>query len=165
MRLGHIWPQLVGLGLLTYLPDLLCWSCRGLRLGFETTIPHSPIWHYGPTIPWVFGPGNGSPSATNVVLMLVLLALLLLLVLRLFHFTTDRHQTSHRRTDWLTTLSTIAVCRIFKHRRRVSGAWGGGLSPPPNLQPSMDVIRNAKLHSDVLSNRMRQFMRSISLLM
>ena len=47
------------------------------------------------TNPWAFyRPANGSPSATNVVLVLVVV-----IVLRLFHFTTDRRQTSH--TDWL----------------------------------------------------------------
>jgi len=43
-----------------------------------------------------FRPGNGSPSAIRMSSMLFLF--LLLLVLRLFHFTTDRRQTSH--TDW-----------------------------------------------------------------
>ena len=40
---------------------------------------------------YIFRPGNGSPSATNVVLVVVDL----LLVLRLFHFTTNHRQTLH----------------------------------------------------------------------
>ena len=43
-----------------------------------------------------FRSGNGSPGTANVVVVVLVLGLLL--VLRLFHFTTDRRQTSH--TDW-----------------------------------------------------------------
>jgi len=42
----------------------------------------------------IFGPGNGSPIATDVVFVL----LGVVVILRLFHFTSDRRQTSHR--DW-----------------------------------------------------------------
>jgi len=41
-----------------------------------------------------------------------------------------------------------------RHSRRVSGVGGGGGGgggKPPNLRPSMAVIRNAKLYSGVLS--------------
>jgi len=47
------------------------------------------------------------------------------------------------------------------HRQRVSGAWG--LSLLPNLQLSVAVIRNAKLHSDVLSNSFCQFLCTLLL--
>jgi len=42
------------------------------------------------------GHRNASPVATNVVVVVVVLRVLL--VLKLFYFTTDRRQTSHR--DW-----------------------------------------------------------------
>jgi len=55
----------------------------------------------------IFRPGNGSPCAT-------MFFFLLLLVLRLFHFTTDRRQTSHIQYILVTIFSRIAQCRIFK---------------------------------------------------
>jgi len=47
----------------------------------------------------LFGPGNGYPMATNIVLLLlgvVIIRFTIFQVLSLFRFRTDRHQTSHR---------------------------------------------------------------------
>jgi len=48
----------------------------------------------------VYRPGNGSPSATNVLLLqvVVLGAVVVSSLLRLFYFTTDRRSTLH--THW-----------------------------------------------------------------
>jgi len=81
---------------------------------------------------------------------------------------TDRPTSFHRTLEFVKYLDFKSICvkTLIILNNGQMGIGGGyqGLGGA-NLQPSMDVIRNAKLHSDVLSNRMCQFMRSISLCM
>jgi len=57
---------------------------------------------------WVFRPGNGSPSATNVVLVVLVIV------------ASTKASSFHNRSSsdfayrLVTTLSTIALCQIFK---------------------------------------------------
>ena len=62
---------------------------------------------------YCFSPGDGSPSATNVVLVLLVGVVCCCDLLKLFHFTTDRRQTLHTHKRQL-TFSTIASVTDFQ---------------------------------------------------
>ena len=60
---------------------------------------------------WIFRPGNGSPSATNVVFVVVLV------VISTKAFSIHNQSLSNFANTLATALSTIALCRIFKLSR------------------------------------------------
>jgi len=62
----------------------------------------------------LFRPGNGSPSAANVVVVLLLNFIILLLVISAKAFSFHDRSPSNFARRLVTTLSTVAPCRIFK---------------------------------------------------